>query len=108
MEVVLRFERGLQVGRVVNGVGPRVGRQQLVVLRKALLYIHRQGVVIGRAVGVVGYQVTEGDRLIAEAEVVVRQDLLRQSVELWRRVVLQRGVESALAEEADQRRRNVS
>ena len=78
------------------------------MLREAPLYIDGQAAVVGGAVGVVGDQVAERNRLTAEAEAVVRHDFLREPIELRRqRSNCRRGVEAALAEEAHQRRRNV-
>src|SRR6266403_3222762 len=58
---VLWGERGLQVGRIVDGVRPGVGGEELVVVVEALAEIDGQPVVVRSAIGIVGIHVTEGD-----------------------------------------------
>src|SRR3984893_2596470 len=58
---VLRGERGLQVGRIVDRVRPGVGRQELVMVVEALAEIDGQPVVVRSAVRIVGVHVAKGD-----------------------------------------------
>ena len=58
---VLRSERGLQVGGIVNGVRPGVGREEFVMAAEALAQVGGQAVIDRAAVGVVGVHVAEGD-----------------------------------------------
>src|SRR5208282_5723005 len=58
---ILRDERGLQVGGIVDGMRTGVGREELVVLCEALAQIGAQPVIVGSAVGVVGIHVAERD-----------------------------------------------
>src|SRR6266404_2985671 len=58
---VLWGKRGLQVGRIVDGVRPGVGGEELVVVVEALAEIDGQPVVVRSAIGIVGIHVTEGD-----------------------------------------------
>src|SRR5579864_7615018 len=60
-EAVLRCERGLQIGGVVDGVRPRVGREEFVMLVEALAQVGGEAVVDRTAVGVVRVHVAEGD-----------------------------------------------
>src|SRR5258708_35332879 len=58
---VLRGERRLQVGGIVDGMRPSVRSQELVMVAEALAEIDGQPVVVRRAIGVVGIHVAEGD-----------------------------------------------
>src|SRR6266480_6587213 len=57
---VLRLEWGLQVGRVINGVGPGVAGEHLNALRQTLRDVKGQSVVPGVAVGKLGIDAVEG------------------------------------------------
>ena len=58
---VLRRERGLQIGGIVNGMRPGVGSEEFVVAVEALAQVGGEAVIDGAAVGVVGIHVAEGD-----------------------------------------------
>ena len=56
---VLRGERGLEVGGIVDGVRPSVGGEEFVVAAEALAEIGGQPVIDRTAVGVVGIHIAE-------------------------------------------------
>src|SRR5664279_6106776 len=101
MIVVLRLQGGLQVGGIVDGVPPGIGGQHFPMSGETPCRIDGESVVIGGAAGVVGDHVAEGNYLVSVTEVIVVQDLLRQTIDLWRSVVLQSCVEPARSEEAN-------
>src|SRR5712691_9963315 len=58
---VLRLEWGLQVGRVINGVGPGVAGEQLEALGESLREVESQSVVPGVAIGELRVDAVEGN-----------------------------------------------
>src|SRR5271157_124626 len=88
MVVVLWLEGGLKIGGVVNGVRPCIRSEKLPAVRELLLEVSCQSVVARGPTRVVRDHVTERNHLIAVAEVIVRQHLLRKSNQLRGRVVL--------------------
>src|SRR4029077_12662275 len=58
---VLGLERGLQVGCVVNGMGPRVAGKQLDAMRETLRKVKGEGVVPGGGVGELRVDGIEGN-----------------------------------------------
>src|SRR5262249_11951873 len=58
---VLRSQRRLQVGRVVDGVRPGVRAEKFVVISKALAQIGGKSVINRAAVGEIRIHVAEGD-----------------------------------------------
>src|SRR5271166_131241 len=86
--VVLWLEGGLKIGGVVNGVRPCIRSEKLPAVRELLLEVSCQSVVARGPTQVVRDHVTERNHLIAVAEVIVRQHLLRKSNQLRGRVVL--------------------
>src|SRR5579864_1301433 len=78
---ILRCQRRLQVGGVVDGVRPRVGSQKLVVVAKALAQIRGEAMIDGAAVRVVRIHVAEGDAAgVGEA---VLEGRVAGCVEAW-------------------------
>src|SRR5258707_4797059 len=59
---VLRLERGLEVGAVVDRVRPGVAGEHGEVAREALLQVDGESVVPGSGVGVLGIDAVEGHR----------------------------------------------
>ena len=58
--VVLRLQRRLQIGRVVNGMRPGVGRQKFVVLAEAFTQVGGEAVVDRTPIGEIGRRIAEG------------------------------------------------
>ena len=83
--IVLRLERRLQVGGVINRVGPGVGGQKLVMGSEALAQVSSQPVVDRAATRNVCWHVTERyaaaerERIARRIKAFSLQNLLRQA-----------------------------